>query len=1634
MDQNGNVDLADLYGKPVSTALGKNPLEAWGQCLIKLGLVDEILVESAMQAVKDSREESLQEARDKIGKKKSKSKSSTEAQEGNKNDKLGDGVKEETEPNTEVEPIGDLEQQFLDKVASLEAEVSRLKDLDRKATVELADARINVLGNFLCNPFGETEGSKDHQASWMAAAVRKEKSKMGSTGNKRKVVSATDLLERNNTFYNGEVESLVEGLPGSEYCGAYLYQANRGAASASRAWLHEQQLRQERDKQKRIKQTKEAKVKASQQRERELKRKKREDERDARKRQKLEEDEEKKKLRIEERLVRLTVQVEDRLYKEATFQREKVVALMAKNMTKEFNRRRKAAELVSGHMISDSTSQHVAASTMRDLPPLFRQFDEDIVRIWDFITTFGSMFTTRGYVATLPTLDDLQTAVDTLRGEETKMNKVQAISFVTNLAVSLCKPLAAGLTRMLFASLIALNPALQKDFGAAFFNEVNASKTKDGSVETSADSVLLPVSSTTWKEIARISFLSDALGELGYSRQEQAHLLRGYRSAGHPNSKEARRLRRVEDFGIALLRQYLSNAANLPSNDSMCSVNSVQVVLPTEPRCGCDEWLFFVHNLMSLASSTNSEVARVNVSKAIEMAPADLRTSQTIDKLKKYLESIPASGQLGSSAKDGKKMAILILTRCTGETYSRKGAGQVINRQVDTVANDRLQFLEKLHRSKLHRPRMGELQSLELSQKGFKELTRIREEYMSDALRLKEEMKRQELKEAGEDVDEDDEDEDDDEEDPETSEKEKQGVATAKEDTNNLPSNGNPVASPAQTKQDSATESKSNTEIMGNKELVKIGKPTDYDEFCEDIPSAPELIRRCIAVVRALCQAGPTEPFIYPVDPQTNPGYYDMLARPMCMCEVGKILAKAARTASALSGIELNQLVEQTVADFARNIRLIGKNCLAYANAGPTIISAGGEMLRVFERLLLDWVLAPSPHLARLDSLDDDLCVDPHPSDLEATVLLCDGCEGNFNISRLDPPLLEIPKEDWHCPRCISGRWWGHLDPRVGKYLTISGTPGKVTACRFCHVEGEKPSLMYEVELEKGSLELRPLEDVDQALEAAGKKVEKIRCLEAVAESVGYGAGIDHGTRRDLVPVLLNPRVSDAASQVALSSSVFRDSIAAASTLLINDPQEMTATEWVRLLNLLVMKCASSDVVQNVASQMEGEAAERLSKKVESFSTSIDISQVLPEVSDDDDEVPSRQVILSNEAVVVPTEIKSIVAKKGGVDVGANDPMVVEASAVEVVPGTPVKQVQIEGDVAFVEADTVTEEREAKRKEALGDKAKRQRAREDGIIGFCIKNQLRSTVSSFSQDNLSHVVESMMTSKDPGLNFSATRCRGKTCDFCGLSDTALGSNLVRVPNDDEWNSLIRHAARSRRTHTIAQVEIPDRRTKLVAVTIRAGDDLVSGPKCEGHFEMIPDGGMLEFLPRNTEGFQSELHFREKEDLPFVSGSLSAHECCAVSAHNSRKVNLVQKFKDRQADIAEREEGITCGRTLELGRDGTGRSYWIFHSDPSSLFVCASTATDARKWHKYAEPETIASVIVSLGKDPVASELRRAFPKSSASIKSGAWTDLLQKRKFKLPQITSGTSDVPQGNKDEASKDEVCNFYSLYMSF
>ena len=1566
--------LVDVpWARNDAKVVGTSPIQVWAEVLCRLGLVDEVMVDKALEQLELSRDEARQEVQDRIG---------------------GGAVSKSPTPSVvpssdDREEPSEREKHLRSKADELLEELEALQKEDRQAAVDLANARIRVLGPLCCNPFVESSPAQQ----WLATAVRKEKARMGSTGNRKKVVTATDLLERNDTFYTTEIEAMIEGLPGSEYCSSYVFQAFRDStAPLSRTWVYEAELKNEEESRKRKKRAQEVEAKQQVERERLRKRRKKEAVRDEKKRQRLEEEDEKKRARAEERLSRLKVQVNDRLFKEATSHREKVIVQLAKSVSKEFARRRKAVETVAAQVIVESTAPK-ATAPFCDLPPLSTSYNEDVLKVWNFVTTFGSFFVSRGYISEAPSLDVLQSAIDMLDGKKAKsfVTRDEAVTTLTDLAVALCQPLGTSLTRVLFASLVALQPTLQKDFGAAFFNDL--SSTTNEQPAAAVPDVLLPVNSLTWQEVARLSFLADALGELGYQRHEAAHVLRGYRSAGHPNSKEARRLRRSEDHSIALLRQETSSSQ---VREKPTVVHPVRARVPCDPVSSPSQGEYYLQNIKDMSELGRKPMER-NIREAIRIFECSESGSSKafLPDLKEALGMVEEVPVTEEHTKAGLKILRKARSICKNVLDRSPHAGS------DTMAKSafagdyhdpwpwQAQPTDNNGNLSSGRAIVGSLQTLTLSKADFKACVTRREQYMEDALRLKEEMDREEI---GDD-DEDDEDDDEDE-----------------------------VASHGKTNGKVGDESEGAEGTATLAPSDRIGKETQYDDFCADIPTSPEVIRRCLAVVRALTASGPAEHFLYPVNPQTNPGYYDMVLRPMCLREVGRELQRAATHVSGGQVSDVDAFVETAVAQFARNVRLISQNCLSYANAGSTVMSAGSELLRIFERLLLEWVLAPESIRPDLDLLDDEKCVNPHPSDEQSTVLLCDGCEGKYNIERLDPPLAQVPKGDWYCPRCVSGRWWGHIDPRVGK--VVSCFPNEYIVeeclCRFPEGEGQSATLMYRIKAKDGSEQLWTLEEVDRGLADSGTPVPPIRCLEAVAECPGYGDGIDHGLHSELVPVLLNPNVSDTAASVAQSNSVFRDTIIASATLLLIDPRDMTSSEWLRLLVLLTLKCSSSDIMINVISDMENKAAETMANPLEHLARVSDVRDILPRLDEgpsDEQEEEETVVEDDEEAVVLAQPTEALVSEQVPA-ITAPLEATAEAMKVEVLGDGDDGNIAVPVEGVSSGVPSATKSASKKEitpvREALSIKGKRFKAIEEGIAAYCVKNQLRPIVASLEVDNVSRVVDSVLSSSRTGVRFDDFRCRRTVCEFCGLTDIAVGCHLVRVPNDEEWLERMPFAVSRRRTNMIALLDEgqeDERPATYVSLSVRVDGKLVPSPDLEdAEFE---DGEMKEFLPRAESGYQSELGFRSGRDLPFTSGSLSAHECCALAVHNARKEALVARYKEHEAELIEKEAGLICGRTLEIGRDCLGRSYWRFHGLDNSLFVFDGESTGHR-WQRYSTSAAIASVMISLGKDPIVKDIGRFFPAAATSKADDSWrNDLLIKRFPKVPTFLDTDMDLDE---------------------
>ena len=194
---------------------------------------------------------------------------------------------------------------------------------------------------------------------------------------------------------------------------------------------------------------------------------------------------------------------------------EIIIVTVSAFKNKEFIRRRKVADSVIAHQmdqrlqLSSTVSTSTAASNPiynEKLPTIAdRIYDEAVVRIWDFLHCFSDAFVTEGSNDTLPTLDSLQDAIYNLRKgrSNSKMHRA-AVALLEKVAIMICQAISPGLTKQLAA--------------AAYLSDVNK-----GSADETAS---LPVTSQTWREVARMSIIGDLLIDLGYSKVESANIVK----------------------------------------------------------------------------------------------------------------------------------------------------------------------------------------------------------------------------------------------------------------------------------------------------------------------------------------------------------------------------------------------------------------------------------------------------------------------------------------------------------------------------------------------------------------------------------------------------------------------------------------------------------------------------------------------------------------------------------------------------------------------------------------------------------------------------------------------------------------------------------------------------------------------------------------------------------------------------------------------------------------------------------------------------------------------------------------------------------------------------------------------------
>lgn len=236
---------------------------------------------------------------------------------------------------------------------------------------------------------------------------------------------------------------------------------------------------------------------------------------------------------------------------------------------------------------------------------------------------------------------------------------------------------------------------------------------------------------------------------------------------------------------------------------------------------------------------------------------------------------------------------------------------------------------------------------------------------------------------------------------------------------------------------------------------------------------------------------------------------------------------------------------------------------------------------------------------------------------------------------------------------------------------------------------------------------------------------------------------------------------------------------------------------------------------------------------------------------------------------------------------------------------------------------------------------------------------------------------------------------------------------MRVPNEKEWREHFPRILHNKTTYMVAEISQGIQRghifgapplTKVLTVRVRVGGELISSEDIsEDSNSKNVDAAMQQFLPRNSAGFQSELKFRSGAGMSFISGSLSAHESCAMAAHKSRKEKVLSERRDFIRHNMTCRSALHVGKTSPLGKDPWGRTYWVFSGEPTSLFVCETQPnTNEQKWRKFGNRDEIAAVMVCLKRGPLLEVLKDVFPKAAKSLRDNTWSTSLYGRSLLKP--------------------------------
>ena len=283
--------------------------------------------------------------------------------------------------------------------------------------------------------------------------------------------------------------------------------------------------------------------------------------------------------------------------------------------------------------------------------------------------------------------------------------------------------------------------------------ETIGKKGTNGGPQEDADLSCLPVTEWSWREIARMAIVYDVLTDIGYSKQESANLVKGYRSGGHPNSKEARRWKKIEESPVVMMYHHLQDEDGLLNQQRRRMVRT-SLSAPSIPSCVSSDWRFFLHNIKSGASHT-TYFLKENVSKSLNSLKKNSSEVKDLEsfvaELEKCLSILEKPSNCNSHAQV-KQIVVNVLDATRGKcpffALQVKEATQQNNIQL--MANQVAVTQEP------SRQKMGFQKMYQISKEQFKAFEQSKEEYMEAALLLKEELEGKTMDEANDDDDDDD--------------------------------------------------------------------------------------------------------------------------------------------------------------------------------------------------------------------------------------------------------------------------------------------------------------------------------------------------------------------------------------------------------------------------------------------------------------------------------------------------------------------------------------------------------------------------------------------------------------------------------------------------------------------------------------------------------------------------------------------------------------------------------------------------------------------------------------------------------------------------------------------------------------